>query len=95
CGAPNVAEGQFVPVAKVGTELPIGMKIKKAKIRGVSSEGMICSEMELGLTEKSEGIWVLPHDLTMGKPLAEALDFQTDYIFDIGITPNRPDGLSH
>ncbi|RMF57399.1 MAG: phenylalanine--tRNA ligase subunit beta [Calditrichaeota bacterium] len=95
CGAPNVAEGQTVPVAMVGSKLPNGMKIRKAKIRGVESEGMICSEEELGLSDHSEGIWVLPDGLELGKPLAQALEFETDYVFDIGVTPNRPDALSH
>ncbi|NOX37198.1 MAG: phenylalanine--tRNA ligase subunit beta [Calditrichaeota bacterium] len=95
CGAPNVEEGQRVPVARVGAELPIGLKIKRAKIRGVESEGMICSEQELGLAESSDGIWVLPDDTPLGKPLAEALEFETDFILDIGVTPNRPDALGH
>ncbi len=95
CGAPNVAEGQTVPVALVGAELPNGMKIRKARIRGVESEGMICSEEELNLAEKSEGIWVLPEGLPLGAPLAEALAFQSDAVLDIGLTPNRPDVFSH
>ncbi len=95
CGAPNVAEGQTVPVAKVGAVLPSGMQIRKAKIRGVVSYGMICSEEEIGLTEKSDGIWVLPGDLKIGIPLGDALKIETDYVFDIGITPNRPDGMNH
>ena len=95
CGAPNVAEGQTVAVAKVGAQLPGGLKIRKAKIRGVESVGMILSEEELGLADKSDGIWVLPEDVPLGKPLADALQFQTDYIFDIGVTPNRPDALGH
>ncbi len=95
CGAPNVAAGQTVPVAKVGARLPNGMVIKKAKIRGTESEGMICSQAELGLEEHSEGIWVLPENLPLGVPLAKALDFETDFIFDIAVTPNRPDCLSH
>ncbi len=95
CGAPNVAAGQLVPVAKEGAELPNGLKIRKTKIRGEISEGMICSEQELGLAEKSDGIWVLPDNLPIGQPLHKALSFETDYIFDIAITPNRPDCLSH
>lgn len=95
CGAPNVASGQVVPVAKVGTSLPRGMKIQKTKIRGVPSEGMICSQAELALTDKSEGIWILPDKLPLGIPLNEALELQTDFIFDIAVTPNRPDCLSH
>jgi phenylalanyl-tRNA synthetase beta chain len=95
CGAPNVTEGQIVPVAMVGSELPNGMKIRKAKLRGVESEGMICSREELGLEKKSEGIWILPKNLAIGEPLAKALAFETDYIIDISVTPNRPDVLSH
>lgn len=95
CGAPNVAAGQIVPVAKIGAALPNGMVIRKAKIRGVYSHGMICSEEELGLAEKSGGIWVLPDHLAVGAPLAAALAYETDYILDIGVTPNRPDALCH
>ncbi len=95
CGASNVAEGQVVPVAREGARLPAGLKIKRARIRGVDSEGMICSEQELGLAEVSEGIWVLPEDTPVGKPLAEALAFETDYVLDVGVTPNRPDALCH
>ena len=95
CGAPNVDAGQHVPVAKVGAVLPNGMKIRKAKIRGVVSYGMICSKAEMGLTEKSDGIWVLPDGLEIGISLGNALNFETDYVLDIGITPNRPDGMNH
>lgn len=95
CGAPNVAKDQIVPVAMVGADLPNGLRIRKAKIRGIESEGMICSEQELGISENADGIWVLSPDLTIGKPLAEALNFETDFILDIAITPNRPDGLGH
>lgn len=95
CGAPNVSVGQWVPVAQVGAKLPIGLKIQRARIRGEVSEGMICSLAELGLAEKSEGIWVLPEDLTVGAQLAQALEFETDYVLDIAVTPNRPDALSH
>jgi len=95
CGAPNVATGQTVPVAKVGASLPSGLKIQKSKIRGVNSNGMICSEAELSLADKSDGIWILPDNLPLGAPLDKALNMQTDYIFDISVTPNRPDCLSH
>lgn len=95
CGAPNVRKDQVVPVALVGADLPNGLRIKKAKIRGAESEGMICSEQELGISDEAEGIWVLPSNLSIGKPLADALDFETDYILDIAVTPNRPDALSH
>jgi len=95
CGAPNVTKGQTVPVALVGAELPNGLKIKKVKIRDILSEGMICSEAELGVSDKSEGIWVLDNSLKIGEPLHKALQFKSDYIFDLAVTPNRPDCLSH
>ena len=95
CGAPNVETGQIVPVARVGASLPGGLKIRKSKIRGIDSEGMICSEAELGFKDTSEGIWVLPDNLPLGIPLDQALQLKTDYIFDVAVTPNRPDCLSH
>jgi phenylalanyl-tRNA synthetase beta chain len=93
CGAANVAAGQFVPVARVGTTLPGGLTIKKSKIRGVESFGMICSESELGLAEKSEGILALDGEPSIGVTLAEALNLD-DVVLEIGITPNRADCLS-
>lgn len=93
CGAPNVAKGQKVPVATVGTVMPDGMEIKKAKLRGQPSHGMICSERELGLSDEHEGILVLPEDFVPGANLVEALDLD-DVVLDISITPNRADGLS-
>ncbi len=93
CGAPNVAEGQKVPVALVGTTMPDGMVIKKAKLRGAPSFGMICSERELGLTEDHAGIMVLPHSLEVGKPLVDQLVLDRE-VLDISVTPNRADCLS-
>lgn len=93
CGAPNVAQGQKVPVALVGTTMPDGMVIKKAKLRGQPSFGMICSERELGLTEDHSGIMVLPDDFVVGQPLVEQLELDRD-VLDISITPNRADCLS-
>ncbi|MFW6055084.1 MAG: phenylalanine--tRNA ligase subunit beta [Thermodesulfobacteriota bacterium] len=93
CGAPNVAKGQKVAVAPVGSCLPGGMTIKKAKIRGSASYGMICSENELGLGEDQSGIMVLDDELTPGEKLPEALGLDR-FVFDIGITPNRADCLS-
>jgi len=93
CGAANVAAGLRVPVARIGTVLPGGLTIKKSKIRGVESFGMICSESELGLAEKSEGILELPAGLKPGKTLAEAMNLD-DVVLEIGITPNRADCLS-
>ena len=93
CGAPNVAAGQKVPVALVGTKMPDGMVIKKAKLRGAPSFGMICSERELGLTEDHSGIMVLPESFVVGKPLVDQLALDRE-VLDISITPNRADCLS-
>lgn len=93
CGAPNVAVGQKVPVAVVGTVMPDGMVIKKAKLRGMPSHGMICSERELGLTEDHAGIMVLPAETPVGQKLVDVLDLDTE-VLDISITPNRADCLS-
>ena len=93
CGAPNVTEGQIIPFAKVGAVLPGGFKIKKAKLRGVESFGMICSAAELNLEEKSEGIMPLPEDTPVNKDINEVLGLG-DYVLDISITPNRADCLS-
>ncbi len=96
CGAPNVAPGQKVAFARVGAELIDGhtgepIVLKAAKIRGVESAGMVCSEKELGLSDQHEGILVLPDDAPVGMPLAE---FLGDTVLDLDITPNRPDCLS-
>lgn len=92
CGAPNVAVDMLVPVAKVGAVLP-ELKIKKSKLRGVESFGMLCSESELGLAEKSDGLMALPADMTVGQDIREALLLNDDVI-EIGLTPNRGDCLS-
>lgn len=93
CGAPNVAAGQKVPVVLVGTVMPDGTKIKKSKLRGVPSCGMICSERELGLSDEHEGIMVLPDSFRPGDKFIDALDLDKD-VLDISITPNRADCLS-
>lgn len=93
CGAPNVATGQKAPVALVGTRLPNGMIIKKAKLRGQPSMGMICSERELGLSDSHEGILVLPDGLLPGSRMVDALGLDRE-VLDISITPNRADCLS-
>lgn len=93
CGAPNVAQGQKVAVAPVGCKLPDGTTIKKAKLRGQPSHGMICSERELGLSEDHSGIMVLPEDAKVGEKLTDALAMETE-VLDISITPNRADCLS-
>jgi len=98
CGAPNVAKGQKVPVATVGTTLypdDKGFAIKKAKIRGVQSMGMICAEDELGLGSSHEGIMVLNPEVKPGTPAAEYFEVENDEVFEIGLTPNRIDGASH
>ena len=98
CGAPNVAAGQKVVVATVGTTIYMGDKsfeIKKAKIRGEVSEGMICAEDELGLGSSHEGIMVLPDDAEIGTPAAEYFKIENDIVFEIGLTPNRTDAMSH
>jgi phenylalanyl-tRNA synthetase beta chain len=95
CGAPNVAAGQKVVFAPVGTFIPNGnFQIKKAKIRGVESNGMICAEDELLLSDDHSGIMVLDENLEAGKSISEALNLN-DVIFEIAVTPNRPDALSH
>ena len=99
CGAPNVDAGQKVPVATVGTTLydnkGEGFKIKKGKIRGEESFGMICAEDELGLGKGHDGILVLDDDITIGTPGSKVFNIETDYIFEIGLTPNRSDAMSH
>ncbi|WP_353128840.1 phenylalanine--tRNA ligase subunit beta [Parapedobacter pyrenivorans] len=99
CGAPNVAVGQRVVVAIVGTTVhPIGgepFKINKSKIRGEVSEGMICAEDEIGLGVSHDGIMVLAADAPIGVPAKTYLGVQDDYVFEIGLTPNRADAASH
>ncbi len=98
CGAPNVAAGQKVPVATVGTTLwpdDKGFTIKKSKIRGELSFGMICAEDELGLGTSHEGIMVLDSAAATGTPAADYFGVESDTVFEIGLTPNRIDGASH
>ncbi|MGY5848671.1 phenylalanine--tRNA ligase subunit beta [Salegentibacter sp. HM20] len=99
CGAPNVAAGQKVPVATIGTTLydekGEAWPIKKGKIRGEASFGMICSEKELGLGDSHQGIMVMDNDLQPGKPVAQIFEVESDHIFEIGLTPNRADAMSH
>lgn len=95
CGAPNVAAGQKVVFAQIGAVVPnSGMKISKAKIRGAESNGMLCSESELGLSEDHSGIIVLDPSFKEGTSVSEALHLN-DVLFEIGVTPNRADALSH
>ncbi|MDR1489588.1 MAG: phenylalanine--tRNA ligase subunit beta [Desulfovibrio sp.] len=93
CGAPNVAAGQKVAVVRAGSTLPTGLAVKKAKLRGAPSNGMICSEFELGLSDEHEGILVLPDSAVAGSSVFDALGLD-DEILDISITPNRGDCLS-
>lgn len=101
CGAPNVAAGQKVPVATVGSVLPKSLpdgspfKIRKAKIRGQKSAGMICAEDELGLSDDHSGIMVLDERFHPGMPFAEVTGEKPDSVFEIGLTPNRPDATCH
>ncbi|MCU0360477.1 MAG: phenylalanine--tRNA ligase subunit beta [Bacteroidia bacterium] len=99
CGAPNVATGQKVIVATVGTTLyPSGgeaLVIKKSKIRGVPSEGMICAEDEIGIGNSHAGILVLPEDTAIGLPASDYFKIENDTVLEIGLTPNRSDAASH
>ncbi|MFO1519256.1 MAG: phenylalanine--tRNA ligase subunit beta [bacterium] len=93
CGAKNMKEGDVVALAQPGTLLPDGKKIERSKIRDVVSDGMLCSEKELGLAEDSAGLMILPHETPLGKPLTEAVPL-SDTMFEINVTPNRSDCLS-
>ncbi|UUC44859.1 phenylalanine--tRNA ligase subunit beta [Flavobacterium cerinum] len=99
CGAPNVAAGQKVAVATIGTKLydkeGVAFEIKKGKIRGEESHGMICAEDELGLGEGHDGIMILSEDLKPGTPASKVFNIETDEVFEIGLTPNRADAMSH
>ena len=95
CGAPNVAAGQKVLLATVGTKLGEDFKIKKSKIRGVESNGMICAEDELGIGTSHEGIMVLDPSAVPGTPAKDYLHLATDYVIEIGLTANRVDAASH
>ena len=99
CGAPNVATGQKVIVAPIGCTIypnsGDSITIKKAKIRGSESQGMICAEDEIGLGESHAGIKILPDHIIPGTPLTEIYPIYQDYIFEIGLTPNRMDAMSH
>ena len=98
CGAPNVAVNLKVPVATVGTWIHIGddsFKIKRSKIRGQVSDGMICGPDEIGLGAKTDGIMELPDDAPIGQAGSKYFDIKTDTVFEIGLTPNRTDAMSH
>ena len=93
CGAPNVAAGQIVAVAEPGAVMPDGTRLKKAKLRGVESHGMILAEDEVAIGPDHDGIMVLDAELRPGTPLADVLPIATD-VLELEITPNRPDCLS-
>lgn len=95
CGAPNVASGQKVLFARIGTVLPGDFKIKKSKIRGVESFGMICADDELGIGSDHSGIKVLPDDAVVGTPAKEFLHLKTEAVIEYEITANRVDASSH
>ena len=95
CGAPNVAAGQKVLFARIGTVLPGDFKIKKSKIRGVESMGMICAEDELGIGNDHAGIMVLPEDAVVGTPAKDYLHLKTEAVIEYEITANRVDASSH
>lgn len=94
CGAKNFKVGDKVPLAMVGASLPNGMSIGEASLRGVPSSGMLCSSKELGLSSDSAGLLILDPELKIGAPLSEVLGLD-DVIFEVNVTPNRPDALSH
>lgn len=99
CGASNVAAGQKVPVATIGTKLydkdGNAFEIKKGKIRGQESHGMICAEDEIGLGNSHDGIMILADDLIPGTPASKVFNIEVDEVFEIGLTPNRADAMSH
>src|SRR5664279_486652 len=98
CGAPNVAAGQKVVVATVGTTLYDGdneFKIKKSKIRGEASEGMICAEDEIGLGTSHDGIMILDASAFPGMPASEYFKIESDFVLEVDLTPNRIDSASH
>ncbi|MEY4278691.1 MAG: hypothetical protein RL377_695, partial [Bacteroidota bacterium] len=100
CGASNVALGQKVVVATIGTTIypknaEAGITMKLAKIRGEESEGMICAEDEIGISDDHGGIIVLDASIKVGKPVAELYEYYQDYVYEIGLTPNRMDAMSH
>ncbi|HEX3621010.1 MAG TPA: phenylalanine--tRNA ligase subunit beta [Acidimicrobiales bacterium] len=94
CGAFNFAAGDVVPLAPVGARLPGGMQIGRRNVRGEWSNGMLCSGTELALTADGQGIMILAADLVPGTPLVTALGIEPDVVFDLDVTPNRPDALS-
>ena len=99
CGAPNIEKGQMVPVAVVGSKIytneGVEIKIKKSKIRGVVSNGMVCAEDEIGLGDSHDGIMILDKKIKPGTPVSQIFNVNSDSILEIGLTPNRCDAMSH
>ena len=93
CGAPNLFEGDIVPLAKIGTTMPNGMEIAYREMRGEPSNGMLCSARELGLGSDAEGLLLLNRDLSLGEPVFNAIGIGPDVVFDLDVTPNRPEAL--
>ena len=93
CGAPNAREGLRAPLARVGAVLPGGFKIKKAKLRGVESQGMLCAGAELTISEDNDGLMELPSDAPIGTDIRDYLGLD-DQVIELGLTPNRADCLS-
>ncbi|HYN34481.1 MAG TPA: hypothetical protein VES40_17790, partial [Ilumatobacteraceae bacterium] len=91
CGAFNMAVGDVVPLATLGTTMPNGMTIERRGILGIDSEGMLCSSSELGLGDDHSGIRILPPDVALGRPYGEALGLTLDVLIDADVTRNRPD----
>ena len=94
CGAFNMAVGDLVPLATLGTVMPGGMAIERRKLRGEWSNGMLCSGKELGLGDDHSGIMILPADLPLGTPITEALGIEPDVLWELEVNPNRPDAMS-
>ncbi|MDD9371596.1 MAG: phenylalanine--tRNA ligase beta subunit-related protein, partial [Acidimicrobiales bacterium] len=94
CGAFNMAVGDLVPLATLGTTMPNGMEIGRRKMRGEWSNGMLCSARELGLGGDHAGIHILPAGLPVGVPFVEAMGIESDALYDLEINPNRPDAMS-
>ena len=95
CGAFNMAPGDVIPFATLGTEMPDGRVIERRPILGIDSEGMLCSARELGLGDDHTGILILPPDTPLGLPYGEALGLAPDVVFDLDVTRNRPDCWGH
>lgn len=94
CGAFNMAVGDLVPLATLGTVMPGGMKIEKRKLRGEWSSGMLCSSRELGVSDEHSGIMILDGRLTLGTPITEALGIKPDVLWELEVNPNRPDAMN-